>query len=172
MMKIEIVEGAEIAVIENLAQLYHYDFSEMSRGDPEHGHVKEDGLFQHDWSYYFGKDEHHDFLVRVDGQIAGFALVSPERSFRDPEETVWWMDEFFVLRKYRRLGVGEYVATSLFDRFHGVWQVAQMEMNTGARAFWRDVIGTYTAGSFEEVHFADDNWIGPVQYFKSSGSKS
>lgn len=168
--RIDLVEASEAdrPAIENLAQLYQYDFSEMSRGDPQHGNVKRDGLFHNiDFDRYFQQDEHHEFLIRVGARIAGFALVSPGRSFRDVRERVWWMDEFFVMRKYRRLGVGEHVATALFDRFPGEWQVAEMSINTGAQAFWRGVIGRYTGDSYEEVSFDDDNWVGPVQYFHS-----
>lgn len=140
----------------------------MSRGDPQHGNVKEDGRFHNiDIDRYYAQDEHHEYLVRVDDQLAGFVLVSPGRSFRDPDETVWWIDEFFVMRKYRRLGVGEHVATTLFDRFEGVWQVAEMDVNTGAQAFWRGVIDRYTSGTYEEMWFDDEQWLGPVQYFRS-----
>jgi predicted acetyltransferase len=155
-------------LLENLIQLYQYDFSEMSRGDPQHGNVKEDGRFYNiDLDAYYTQAEHHEYLVRVDGEIAGFVLVSPGRSFRDADESVWWIDEFFVMRKYRRLGVGEHVATTLFDRFPGTWQVAQMDVNTGAQAFWRSVIGNYTNDDYVELNFADDQWLGPVQYFTS-----
>lgn len=171
--RIELVEATEAdrAVIENLAQLYQYDFSEMSRRDTErgyHGNVKEDGLFHNiDFDYYYAKDEHHEYIVRVDDYIAGFVLVASGKSFRDPSEIVWWIDEFFVMRKYRRLGVGEHVAKTLFDRFPGCWQVAEMSINTDAQSFWRTVIGDYTDGDFEEVWLDDDNWLGPVQYFRA-----
>ena len=170
--RIDLVEVDEAArpVLDNLVQLYQYDFSEYSRGDPQHGNVREDGRFHNiDVDRYFAQSVRHAYLVRVDGEIGGFALVSPGTSFRDADETVWWIDEFFVMRKYRRLGVGEHVATSIFDRFPGTWQVAQMDVNTGAQVFWRDVIGRYTNDRFEERWFNDDQWLGPVQYFQSSG---
>ncbi|HYZ92490.1 MAG TPA: GNAT family N-acetyltransferase [Actinomycetota bacterium] len=171
--RIEVIEAsdADRPVIENLAQLYQYDFSEMSRRDLErghHGNVKDDGLFHNiDFDWYYGKPEHHEFIVRVDGYLAGFVLVAPGRSFRDPDETVVWVDEFFVMRKYRRLGVGEHVARSMFDRFDGTWQVAQMSINLDAQVFWRGVIGRYTNENYEERWFDDDNWLGPVQYFRT-----
>jgi predicted acetyltransferase len=171
--QIDLVEAtqADRPTLESLVQLYQYDFSEMARGDPQHGDVRSDGRFHNiDLGRFFSRVGRHAYFVRVNGQIGGFALVSPGRSFRDASEDVWWIDEFFVMRKYRRLGVGEHVATTLFDRFAGTWQVAQMDINTGAQAFWRDVIGRYTRGRFEERWFSDDNWLGPVQYFTSSGS--
>jgi predicted acetyltransferase len=171
--RIEIAEAtaADRPVIERLAQLYQYDFSEMSRRDAERGHfgnVKDDGLFHNiDFDRYYANRDHHEYLVRVDGYIAGFALVLRIRSFRDPAETVWHMAEFFVMRKYRRLGVGEHLATTVFDRFDGVWEVAEMSINTAAQVFWRGVIGRYTNESYEEIWFDDDQWLGPVQYFEA-----
>ena len=171
--RIELIEATEAdrPVIESLAQLYQYDFSEMSRHDTErgnHGNVGEDGRFHGiDFDYYYGKEGHHEFLVRVDGFLAGFVLVAPGRSYRRPSEKVWNMDEFFVMRRYRRLGVGSHVARMVFDRFPGAWQVAEMSINTGAQAFWRRVIGSYTGGRYEEVHLDSDDGLGPVQYFES-----
>ena len=175
MPRIELVEAAETdrPVFENLAQLYQYDFSEMSRGDPQHGNVRADGRFHNiDFDRYFAKDEHHDYLIRVDGELAGFVLVSPGRSFRDAAETVWWIDEFFVMRKYRRLRVGEHVATTLFDRFEGLWQVAEMDVNKAAQVFWRGVIGRYTGDDFEEIWLDNDQWLGPVQYFRAKAGRT
>ena len=60
------------------------------------------------------------------------------------------MDEFFVMRKYRRIGVGSAFATRLFDMFPGRWEVAEVAPNTNGAAFWRAVIGKYTDGHFEE----------------------
>jgi predicted acetyltransferase len=172
--RIELVEAsaADRSVLENLAQLYQYDFSEMSRGDPQHGNVREDGRFHSiDLDRFFAEEDHHEYLIRVDGQVAGFVLVSPGSSFRDLDERVWWIDEFFVMRKYRRLGVGEHVAKTIFDRFRGTWQVAEMQINTGAQAFWRGVIDRYTGGVFEEISLDDDQWLGPVQYFDNRGER-
>ena len=171
--RIDVLEATatERSVIECLAQLYQYDFSEMSRGDPQHGNVANDGRFHNiDFDSYYAQEEHYEFLVRVEGELAGFVLVSPGRSFRDDTEDVWWIDEFFVMRKYRRLGVGEHVARTIFARLPGTWQVAEMDINTGAQAFWRGVIGRYTGAGIDEIWLDDERWLGPVQYFTAKGS--
>ena len=46
----------------------------------------------------------------------------------------------FVLRKYRRAGIGTIAARALFARFPGRWQVRQLAMNAAATAFWRRAI--------------------------------
>jgi predicted acetyltransferase len=157
------IDSGQRPVLERLAQLYMYDFSEHTRGD-----VTEAGIFPFmDLDEFFARSVHHEFFIRVDGRLAGFALICRGEAFRDADECVWWMDEFFVMRKYRRLGVGERVATQLFDRFGGTWEVGQVSTNTGAQAFWRRVIGRYTGGEFEEFVLDDERWRGPVQYFKT-----
>jgi predicted acetyltransferase len=72
------------------------------------------------------------------------------------------------MRKHRRSGVGRTLATEMFDRFRGPWQVHQIERNTPAQAFWRRIIGDYTNGAFTERMLHDEKRGGPVQLFDSS----
>ena len=147
-------------VVERLLQLYLYDFAEIMGGD-----VEADGVY-----HYISLDETwndplaHTYLVRVDGMLAGLAIVI-ERSHFTGATDVTCMDEFFVMRKYRRLGVGQEAATRLFDLFPGRWEVAVVAPNTGALAFWRQVIGEYTGGRYDERFEESDLWHGPVQTF-------
>jgi predicted acetyltransferase len=164
-MQIELSEirAAQRPVLERLAQLYMYDFTEHAHGD-----VTDDGVFPYiDFDEFFTRDVKHGFFIRADGKLGGFALVYRGEAFRDPNEQVWWMDEFFVMRKYRRHGVGERVATQLFEKFGGAWEVGQVPTNIGAQAFWRKVIGRYTGGDYEEFVLDDERWRGTVQYFKT-----
>jgi len=56
------------------------------------------------------------------------------------------MGQFFVMKKYRRLGVGTLGARFIFDQCRGRWEVGQMPLNRPAQAFWRRAIGDYTNG--------------------------
>ena len=73
--------------------------------------------------------------------------------------------EFFIMRKYRRRGIGCAVACQIFDRFPGKWEVQQMVSNQRAQFFWRRVIAHYTNGQYHEVTLHDERWHGPVQFF-------
>jgi predicted acetyltransferase len=166
-MQLDLIEISEQErpVLERLAQLYMYDFTEHAHGD-----VDDDGRFSYiDFDEFFGKPVYHPFLIRVDGKLAGFALVCRSEALRDAEEAVWWMEEFFVMRKYRNRGVGERVAAQLFEKLGGTWEVGQVPTNVGAQAFWRKVVGRYTAGDYEEFELSDERWHGPVQYFHADG---
>ncbi|MCM3274242.1 GNAT family N-acetyltransferase [Paenibacillus elgii] len=145
------------SVLRNLLELYKYDFTEF---DPED--VNEHGLFEYPYlDHYWTEEGRHPFLVYVDGKLAGFALIRELGS----DERVYSIAEFFVMKKYRRHGVGRKLAFDLFNRFPGQWEVAQMEENVPAQTFWRRIIDEYTKGSYQEM--TRDDWEGPIQTFRS-----
>src|SRR5262249_11253970 len=113
--------------------------------------VEDDGAFTIPaslGSYWEGPDasERFPFLIRADGRLAGFALVRRI----DTNPATYDMGEFFVLRRYRRTGIGGTAARELFDRFAGAWQVRELPANMSAQAFWRRVIDEYVRGDFTE----------------------
>ncbi len=113
----------------------------------------------------FGRDEGcHAFLVLVDGKYAGFALVDGSVKVGDHG---YWMDQFFVMKKYRRFGVGKALAMQVFAALPGSWEVGQMESNPAAQAFWRSVIGQKTHGNYRERTLAEGWWQGRVQIFEA-----
>jgi len=166
-MKIQIdpAEKSEQSILENLMQLYLYDFSEIDGDD-----CNEQGLFEYEYlPRYWIEPERHPFLIRVDGKLAGFALVR-QRTEAAEDLPPHAVSEFFILRKYRRQGVGEWAAFELFDRFPGKWEVAEIPENVSAIRFWRKVIAAHTGGQYEET--IDIDWGGPVQRFVSHGRRA
>jgi predicted acetyltransferase len=157
----------ERPVLRQLMELYLYDFSEFDLAD-----VGPQGLYEYPYlDYYWTEPDRHPFLVRVEKRLAGFVLVTRYNYLtgeRDPAlGAAWVIGEFFIMRKYRRKGIGETVACQVFDRFPGEWQVAQLHENTPATAFWRKVIGCYSQGQYQETLLDDEHWHGPVQIFQS-----
>lgn len=73
-MRIEVVKAAlqEKPILRNLLELYQYDFSEIEGED-----VDARGLFGYRYlDRYWMESGRHPFLVKVDGMLAGFVLVS------------------------------------------------------------------------------------------------
>jgi len=146
-MRIEVSAAPDaFTVVEHLFPLYIHDMSEFVGCD-----VEDDGRFAIPASlasYWTGPDaaQRHPFLVRVDGKLAGFALV--RQIAADP--VTYDMGEFFILRRYRRAGLGRHVAFRLFDRFAGDWEVRELPANIKAQSFWRRIIGDYTFSEFTE----------------------
>lgn len=147
MISIELLPASadQRRVFENLWQLYTHDFTEYL--DEQ---VNESGLFPFDFDFrrYWERDGFFPYLARVHGRIAGFSLVSSRIHYRSgPGRHV---DEFFVLRRYRRRGIGRSLAFQTFDTYQGYWEVSEVGPNQPAQAFWRKVIGDYTDQHFEE----------------------
>ena len=164
-MDLELVAttASDAPTLRNLLQLYMYDFSEFMGWD-----VGADGRFDDRGVAPLRNDPlRHPFLIRVGGQLAGLVIVD-QQSRLWPAEPASDVAEFFILRRYRRLGVGARAATQVFDRFRGRWEVRQTASNTAATAFWRKVIGAYCGGSFRELVLADERWRGPVQLFDNT----
>lgn len=140
---------SEKLILRHLLQLYCYDFTEFNGVDAD-----QYGLYRYDYfDHYWTEDKRHPFLVRVGGKLAGFALVKSEQ--KDNGLPYSYMAEFFIMKKYRRKGIGRVAASYLFDLFPGPWQVSEIAKNYPAQAFWRKIIGCYTKGQFEEVAMED-----------------
>ncbi|MEH7462194.1 GNAT family N-acetyltransferase [Bacillus thuringiensis] len=160
-LEIEKVKLEGKTVLKNLTELYKYDFSEF---DPED--VNEHGLYEYMYvDHYFTEEGRFPFFIKVNGKYAGFALI---QAIEENSRTYYSMSEFFVMKKYRKSGVGKHAAVQLFSKFPGEWEVAEMEENVPAQAFWRKVISLYTNNEYREIRKED--WDGPIQVFHSSGS--
>lgn len=135
----------------NLNQLFAYDFSELNKMD-----INDDGLYQplNDVDEYYTKDNYISFLIKVEGKLAGLAVIK----FID-EEGINYLRHFFIMRKYRRLKIGERAANMIFDMFPGKWRVSQFDFNEPAICFWRKIIERYTEGNYIETRRIDDKGI-------------
>jgi len=165
-MKIELepVAAWQKEILLNLLEKYDYEFSQWDRRD-----VNPLGLYGYSWlDYYWTEKNRWPFFIRVDGQLAGFAMVNdyPE----DANESLdYAMSEFFVMFKYRRLGVGAEAAAMLFRQFSGRWQLKRHPHNLPSVAFWDKVVGRadphFRINSHGEPY--DDGTPGEVLYFNT-----
>jgi predicted acetyltransferase len=126
-------------ILSNLLQLYAHDFSEFHKVD-----IGDDGRFVYRrLPLYWTQPARHPFLIKANGKLAGLVLVT-RGSEISRNENVWDMTEFFVLRGYRRRGVGIRVAHQVWRRFPGPWEVRVMQSNASARDFWARAIDAFT----------------------------
>jgi predicted acetyltransferase len=150
---VDIIENVQLikatiedkSIVRNLLQFYRYDFSEFNQDD-----VQDDGLFP-EYPYleeYWNDPYHrHPYLVKCDNKYIGFVLVKYTAS---EQRNYFSIGEFFIVRKYRRKGLGRVVATQIFDAHRGEWEVHQIKTNHPAQIFWNTVIREYTRGDFSE----------------------
>ncbi len=129
-------------VIRNLGRMYLYDFSEFTST-----RCPDDGMFAcTGYPQYWQREDCVPFIVRTrEGELVGFALVN--RGVYG--EHVSDIGEFFILRKFRRRGIGQAVAHRIFDRFPGPWIVRQLLENGPAITFWQKVVNRCTGGCYK-----------------------
>jgi predicted acetyltransferase len=143
-----------------MLELYQHDLSDLWDQDLD-AHGEYGYALDRYWRHLACKP----FVFAVAGRHAGFALVDDSVSLPGNE---WWMAQFFVLKKYRRAGIGRAAAREVFEQVRGRWEVGQMPRNLPARAFWRSVIGEYTGGRFVEHDLNDERWHGTLQCFDNT----
>jgi predicted acetyltransferase len=151
-------------ILANLLELYAHDFSEF------HGIViGTDGKFGYkQLPLYWSEPGRHPFLVRIDGRLAGLVLVK-RGSEVSGNETVWDMAEFFVLRGYRRRGIGTQIAHEVWRQFRGQWGVRVMRSNVSACHFWSSAISLFTSQAISPVRVEKDGQDWQVFSFESKG---
>jgi predicted acetyltransferase len=161
---VTVATDCDQTIVRNLMHLYLYDFSVYTGDDPD-----ADGWFSDEhlaayWTEHGRRAEGRmPWLIRVDGAIAGFALI--KRPHADTYAADHDVAEFFIMRKWRRCGIGSAVAAALFAHYPGVWEVKVIRENEPALAFWRSVIGSCTGLPYRLVDARDGYWDGWVFVF-------
>ena len=156
--RIHAVDHAEQVVLRNLLELYVHDLSESF----PFVQLGADGRFGYPElaAYWTEPEKRFAFLIKEGGKVAGFALVTLG-SPAAPEPDVYDIAEFFVLRGYRRSGVGRRAAVLLWKHLPGQWTVRSSEANPSALTFWSDVVAEFTSGTA-----AISSWSGRTSQFR------
>ena len=143
---LEAAAPGDAGLLANLLELYIHDLSEVFPVE-----LGADGRFGYETlpRYWSEPDRRFPFLIRFGGRLAGFVLVTRGvLPSNDPD--VFDIAEFFVLRRFRRLGVARRAAFLVWDRFPGRWSVRVSEGNGGAVPFWARAVTEYTNGTVVE----------------------
>jgi len=162
-LQISRASPTEYPILRNLYPLYLHDLSEFGDGytlDPQ-------GVWQPDYlpTWLSESEQVHPLLFRLDERPVGFAFVAQAPFTYMTPGRDYQLSEFFILRSQRRHGLGQQAALDVFNRFRGVWEVAQLRGNRAAIAFWHRVISEYTGGRFEQTLLHGE----PAQVFDNRG---
>src|SRR5262249_55888480 len=106
---------ADAALLANLLELYVHEMSEIFPVE-----IGADGRFGYPElpRYWSEPSTHLAFLIRTGPHVGGFALVTRgSAATTDPQD--FDLAEFFILRSYRRTGLGRGAAFALWDRVRG-----------------------------------------------------
>lgn len=158
MVWIEAAGPDQRPVVERLIQLYLYDMTEFVPFPVRSDGSFEYGLLDRFWQY--------PYLFRVEGELAGFALVIADCPITGVAPC-WFMAEFFVLRAYRRDGVGARALELILDRHPGAWHIGVNAENRVAGAFWHKVLASRKPRAFDADH---DGYSWQIQAFDSAES--
>jgi predicted acetyltransferase len=139
---------ADAPLLANLLELYIHDLSASFPGVQ----LGPDGRFGYSKLplYWSEPTTRFAFLVKYGERTAGFVLAT-RGSPVTPDPEVLDIAEFFVLRKYRRLGVGREAARRLWQVLPGKWTVRASEGNRQALGFWSRVVADFTRGAAVET---------------------
>ena len=135
-------------VLANLIELYAHDFSAFM--DLELG---ADGRFGYQQlPLYWKESTRYPFLIKVDSHLAGFVLLRKGSQISGAED-IWDVTEFFIVRGYRRRGVGCQVAHEVWQQFPGQWEVRVSDRNQTAQAFWARAIAEFLGHPIQPTPF-------------------
>lgn len=168
-LNIEVVQGVEAdkPVFRNLMQYYKYDSSDFTLEAPNPYGLYEYKYLDHYWTQHgINFEGRRAYLVRVNGELAGFTLVNGFNLGLEIQEDAQNIAEFFIMRKWRRQGVGKYVAHQIFQSFAGQWEVKQEKENIIAQRFWETTIDEFTNGNYHRLD-SHPAWDGPVIRFRT-----
>jgi len=150
LIEVTAVKRDEKEILLNLMEKNEYELSQYYH----YNEVNELGLYDFETidsldNFYYINEKGWCFFIRVDGKLAGYAVVLNDYSCLESRKADYYMAETFIIYKYRGMGVGKFAANYLFDKFKGVWQVCVCNRNTNSVLFWLKVIGDYTGSKFE-----------------------
>ncbi len=155
----------EELIVANLLELYIHDFSEFKGLE-----IGADGRFGYNpLSLYWSELGRYPLLVRVEGKLAGVVLVKRGSEVSGNDE-VWDMAEFFVLRGYRRRGIGTRIAHEVWTRFPGMWEVRVMQSNVPAHQFWGRAISLLTGKENQPTRVEKDGKCWTLFSFESKST--
>jgi predicted acetyltransferase len=152
------------ALLRNLFEHYCYDMSEWFEFD-----TGADGSYSYNTASVWA-GEYSAYLAKIGSSIAGFALIGSGADWLG-DIGAWDVHEFFIMRKFRRHGLGQRMATLLWNEHPGEWLVRVLEANVPAVLFWRDVISGYSPSSHREEQRLIDGRSWRFFRFVSDGKK-
>ncbi|WP_330959633.1 GNAT family N-acetyltransferase [Photobacterium sp. 53610] len=124
----------ERPTLENLFQYYLYELSAFLKWNPN-----DDGVYPFNalsLHKYWERKDHFPYFIFHGDELAGFALVR----LYPGTQSVYDVEQFFVLRKFKGQGVGRQALQCIVNRHPGQWQIRVLLENTPALTFWKSAV--------------------------------
>ena len=152
-MQIQLIQTSaeQLPLIRNLYQFYAYESPDWEEED-----VETDGRFYvHDpyLALYWQREDWSAQLILVDGFIAGFLLI--ERSELPGVDALEFAD-LFILKKYRRQGIGRALVEQVILASQHSWIVSLYPQDPLAVPFWQAMFEQLPFRSLQQLVDAED----------------
>lgn len=119
------------AKLENLMSIYLHDLSEFA-ADLK---INEDGKFEYDGlELYFKSEDLTPYFITYKGEVAGFVLFNTGKYV--PKDIDYVVHELFILKSFRKKGIGNAAIKILLDKYKGKYRIVQILTNKIAVNFW------------------------------------
>lgn len=116
---------------ENLMSIYLHDLSEFA----DDLKVNEKGKFEYEGlDFYFKSEDLNPFFITYQDEVAGFVLLNTGKYV--PKDVNYIIHELFLLKGYRKQGVGSAAIKSMLELYKGKYKVVQLSKNKLAVDFW------------------------------------
>ncbi len=163
-MKLEItpVREDEKLILAHLIELYEYDFSDFEGTD-----VNALGLYGYSYlDYYWTERNRFAYFIKVDDRLAGFVMVCGHCYVSEDPDTLF-MSEFFVMKKYRRKGIGKQAAIEVLKRHPGKWELTVHPQNPVSHEFWHSVVKAVSEDyqKVQDIEDVYDNFLAEAYLF-------
>ena len=112
---IRLAAPADRLPLARMLELYQYELSDIWDQD-----LDAHGEYGYELDRFWRDPDCHAFVATVAGCYAGLALVDGSCRVGSAVPGSHWMNQFFVLRKYRRLGLGRQMARAVFEALPGL----------------------------------------------------
>ncbi len=150
------ISSSARAILENLFTYYVYDMSEYTGCGPDQNGIY--GFKAEALNSYWTDAEHIPYFILAGADIAGFALI---RKYPNAPET-FDIEQFFVLRKFKRQGVGKKALAQILLNHPGKWQIRVLKENSAGLKFWIAAVTNLVGNNYQheldidvdlEMHF-------------------
>jgi len=162
-VSVKVARSFERRLIESLIEFYIYEFLEM---EPPCS-IRREFVGQDCYPpfanlhRYWRIEGFHPLLVRVEGRLAGFALINTRSRCGGKVELN--MAEFFIAREHRGCGVATAAVRLILAQYPGRWEVAVAEHNVAAKMFWpRALAAAPNVSRFVRLEGDGKRWRGPI----------
>lgn len=162
-MELEIFKASkqDKTILQHMLELSQHALSPFSNAD-----LNVHGEFGYAYlDHYWVEDGRYPYLAKFAGKLVGFVLVN---TYNYLPQSQYSISEFFVMKRYRRQGIGKTLAIHIFEQHPGMWEVRQLPGHREAVDFWRNIISDYSAGIFQEMADGYRDWRGSIFSFDNS----